>query len=156
MGNVYARESTSRPALSPAQQALNEIVEDRTGYAVQGLTVRSNNGEKGLSKLTDVEAPSKSVCRWAITAPAWRCRSPCVAVRRQPGQFRPGAFRCQWPGPVGSQTANGVGVAVAYRDKEQGLKADLGVSPVGFLYSTPIGGVSLNRPSTAIPTTATA
>ena len=44
------------------------------------------------------------------------------------------------------RTANGVGVAVAYRDKEQGLKADLGVSPVGFLYSTPIGGVSLNRP----------
>ena len=47
---------------------------------------------------------------------------------------------------VSSQKDNGVGVAVAYGDKDHGLKADLGVSPVGFLYSTPVGGVSVNRP----------
>ncbi|WP_248798986.1 cellulose biosynthesis protein BcsC [Pseudomonas sp. MWU13-2105] len=146
-GNVYARESTSRPALSPAQQALNEIVEDRSGYVVQGLSVRSNNGEKGLSKLTDVETPfevsvpvgdNSASMALQITPVSLSAGSPS-----DPAQARFGASGLD---PVGSQNANGVGVAVAYRDKEQGLKADLGVSPVGFLYSTPIGGVSLNRP----------
>ncbi|NWA26906.1 BCSC C-terminal domain-containing protein [Pseudomonas gingeri] len=147
LGNIYARESNPRPVLSPAQQALNEIVEDRTGYAVQGLTVRSNNGEKGLSKLTDVETPfevsvpvgdNSASMALQITPVSLSSGSPS-----DPAQARFGASGLT---PVGSQSASGVGVAVAYRDKEQGLKADLGVSPVGFLYSTPVGGVSLNRP----------
>jgi len=147
--NPYARESTPRPALSPAQRALNEIVEDRTGYVAQGLTVRSNNGEKGLSKLTDIEAP------FEVSVPVGD-NSASMALQITPVSLSSGSpdssnsaqarFGASGLDPVGSQTAKGVGVAVAYQDKEQGLKADLGVSPVGFLYSTPIGGVSLNRP----------
>ncbi|KIH81804.1 cellulose biosynthesis protein BcsC [Pseudomonas batumici] len=147
--NPYARESTPRPTLSPAQRALNEIVEDRTGYVAQGLTVRSNNGEKGLSKLTDIEAP------FEVSVPVGD-NSASMALQITPVSLSSGSpdssksaqarFGASGLDPVGSQTANGVGVAVAYRDKEQGLKADLGVSPMGFLYSTPIGGVSLNRP----------
>ena len=147
LGDPYARESTSRPTLSPAQQALNEIVEDRTGYAVQGLTVRSNNGEKGLSKLTDVEAPFEvSVPVGDNSASMALQITPVSLSSGSPGNSAQARFGASGLDPVGSQTASGVGVAVAYRDKEQGLKADLGVSPMGFLYSTPIGGVSLNRP----------
>ncbi|NWB84667.1 cellulose synthase subunit BcsC-related outer membrane protein [Pseudomonas gingeri] len=143
----YARESTSRPTLSPAQQALNEIVEDRTGYAVQGLTVRSNNGEKGLSKLTDVEAPFEvSVPVGDNSASMALQITPVSLSSGSPGNSAQARFGASGLDPVGSQTASGLGVAVAYRDKEQGLKADLGVSPMGFIYSTPIGGVSLNRP----------
>jgi len=146
-GDPYARESTSRPTLSPAQQALNEIVEDRTGYAVQGLTVRSNNGEKGLSKLTDVEAPFEvSVPVGDNSASMALQITPVSLSSGSPGNSAQARFGASGLDPVGSQTANGIGVAVAYRDKEQGLKADLGVSPMGFIYSTPIGGVSLNRP----------
>ena len=34
---------------------------------------------------------------------------------------------------------------VGYEMPSQGLKADIGVSPLGFLYSTPVGGVSIDR-----------
>lgn len=38
-------------------------------------------------------------------------------------------------GVPGTQSANGVGVAVTYR--MQGLSVDLGTTPIGFQYSNP-------------------
>ncbi|WP_191486069.1 cellulose biosynthesis protein BcsC [Pseudomonas sp. FEN] len=146
-GNPYARDNGPRTDLSPAQLALNEIVEDRSGYVVQGLTVRSNNGEKGLSKLTDIETPFEvSVPVGDNSASMALQITPVALSSGSPGDSAQARFGASGLDPVGSQNANGVGVAVAYRDKDQGLKADLGVSPLGFIYSTPIGGVSLNRP----------
>lgn len=49
-------------------------------------------------------------------------------------------------GAIGQQKDNGVGLAVAYENPALGLKSDLGTSPLGFLYSTVIGGISLDRP----------
>ena len=48
--------------------------------------------------------------------------------------------------PVGRQNDTGVGLAVAWENAASGVKADLGVSPMGFLYSTAVGGISLERP----------
>ncbi|WP_164290745.1 cellulose synthase subunit BcsC-related outer membrane protein, partial [Pseudomonas viridiflava] len=45
------------PTLSPARRALDGLLRDRSAYLVQGLSVRSNNGESGLSKITDVQTP---------------------------------------------------------------------------------------------------
>src|SRR5690606_17518832 len=49
-------------------------------------------------------------------------------------------------GSVGRQKDHGVGLALAWERPSEGLKTDLGVSPMGFLYSTVVGGISLDRP----------
>ena len=137
--------SIDSPELSPARRALDTILRDRTGYVVQGLSARSNNGEKGLSKITDVEAP-------------FEARMPVgdntVALRVTPVHLTSGAvkgFAAQRFGggtndELGKQSDSGVGFAIAVENPDQGLKADLGVSPIGFTYKTWIGGVSVARP----------
>lgn len=137
--------SIDSPELSPARRALDTILRDRTGYVVQGLSVRSNNGEKGLSKITDVEAP-------------FEARMPVgdntVALRVTPVHLSAGSVKAEslsrfgkgGTEPAGSQSDSGVGLAVAFENPDQGLKADVGVSPLGFLYNTLVGGVSVSRP----------
>lgn len=131
--------------LSPARRALDTILRDRTGYLVQGLSVRSNNGESGLSKITDVEAP-------------FEARMPVgdlnVALRVTPVHVSSGSVKSDsatrfgggTANPAGSQSDTGVGLAVAVENPDEGLKADIGVSPLGFLYDTIVGGASVSRP----------
>ncbi|WDU61992.1 cellulose synthase subunit BcsC-related outer membrane protein [Pseudomonas poae] len=134
------------PTLSPARRALDGLLRDRSGYLVQGLSVRSNNGESGLSRITDVETP-------------FEARMPVgdynVALRATPVSLSSGTVKAisaarfgAGAGTDGSQRENGVGLAVAVEDPAQGVKADIGVSPLGFTYSTVVGGVSVNRPFT--------
>ena len=137
--------SVDSPELSPARRALDTILRDRTGYVVQGLSVRSNNGEKGLSKITDVEAP-------------FEARMPVgdntVAVRVTPVHLSAGSVKSEALSrfgngsntPAKTQSDTGVGLAVAFENPDEGLKADIGTSPLGFTYSTFIGGVSVARP----------
>lgn len=137
--------SIDSPELSPARRALDTILRDRTGYVVQGLSVRSNNGEKGLSEITDVEAP-------------FEARMPVgnntVALRVTPVHLSAGSVSDDAASRFGSgratsprsQSDTGVGLAVAFENPDEGLKADVGVSPVGFTYSTYVGGVSVSRP----------
>lgn len=147
--NVYARESDDAPRtdLSPAQVALNDILRERSPTVTQGVTVRSNNGEKGLSKLTDVETPLQATMPVGDGTDTVAVRVTPVALSAgTPGSNAVARFGASGTDSVGSQKANGVGVAVAYNNKDQGIKADAGVSPLGFIYSTPVGGVSVNRP----------
>jgi len=136
---------------SPAQLALDEILQERSGYIAQGLSVRSNNNESGLSKLTDVETPFEA------NLPAGDNR---VALRVTPVSLHAGSVQSDSltrfgsglaGGSPGSQQANGVGMAVAVENPEHGIKADIGVSPVGFTYNTVIGGVSLDQPLVSSP-----
>lgn len=200
-GNPFVAPDPSKPydsraGMSAAARALDEIREERSPYVVQGLTVRSNDSESGLSKITDVQAPLE------INFPAGDSR---VALRVTPvslnaggiddnakTRFGSGALGASAEianiastrsalqavdvttltpaeltahneslaaldgrignalsgvtGPVGRQRDSGVGLAAAWESKPNGLKADIGVSPMGFLYSTVIGGVSLDRP----------
>ncbi|ONH54328.1 Tetratricopeptide repeat-containing protein [Pseudomonas cedrina] len=135
------------PTLSPAQRALDSMLRDRSGYLVQGLSVRSNNGESGLSRMTDVETP-------------FEARMPVgdynVALRVTPVSLSSGSvkavsdtrFGTGSTGGAGSQRENGVGLAVAVENPGEGLKADIGVSPLGFTYDTVVGGASVSRPFT--------
>lgn len=134
-----------RDQASSAQQALNRILEQRSGFVSQGLAVRSNNSESGLSKLTVVETPLE------INVPAGDNR---VAVRVTPVSLNAGSVKSDagarfgggTAGAAGSQSDKGVGLAVAFERPEEGLKADIGTTPVGFKYSTVAGGVSVDRP----------
>ncbi|MEL7557321.1 cellulose biosynthesis protein BcsC [Stutzerimonas chloritidismutans] len=150
-GNPFAVPPTPvdpRANLSPAARALAEITEARSPYLVQGLQVSGNDSESGLGRLTRIEAPAEA------NLPVGNGR---VAVRVTPvalnasgvdedARSRFGAGPLASTDSPGSQKASGVGIGVAYTDEGTGLKADLGTTPLGFLYDTTVGGVSLERP----------
>jgi cellulose synthase operon protein C len=146
-----ARPSDPQQGMSTAAKALDNILQERSAFVAQGLNVRSNNSESGLGNMTDIEAPFEA------NIPAGDNR---LAVRVTPVSLNAGSVSDEaasrfGSGPVasqanptasvGSQKAQGVGLAVAFEDPSAGLKADLGVSPMGFLYSTAVGGVSVER-----------
>lgn len=140
-----------RQGMSPAERALDDIVQTRSPYVVQGLSVRSNNGESGLSKMTGVEAPleasfpvgdNRLVLRVTPVSLDADSVSSEAAVRFGGG---PEASKANPTASIGSQKDSGVGLAVAFESPSEGLKADLGTTPQGFLYSTAVGGVSLDR-----------
>ena len=170
--NGVARTAPA-PAIDPRaaiQTELDTLREARSPQIKQGVTFRGNDSESGLGKITDVEAPLEISVPWNDDRLALRITpvslnaggvsselssssrfggitdamatailaEPLPSLREQADEF--------YIDSPGSQKDSGVGVAVAYENPSQGLKADVGVSPVGFLYSTPVGGVSLDRP----------
>lgn len=141
-----SRTASVSEDVSPAQLALNKIVQERSAYITQGVSIRSNNSEAGLSKLTDIETPLE------INIPLDESR---IALRVTPVSLNAGSVGgdalqrfgsgAQSDG-AGSQTAKGVGLSVAIQRPADGLKADLGTTPLGFKYTTAIGGISVDRP----------
>ncbi|WP_416770917.1 cellulose synthase subunit BcsC-related outer membrane protein [Pseudomonas sp. RHF3.3-3] len=155
VGNPFAAGRRAGEAaqqdLSPAQLALNEILQERSAYVAQGLSVRSNNNESGLSKLTDVEAPFEANLPAGDNRVALRV-TPVSLHAGSAHDYSLGRFGSGLPsGSPGSQQANGVGLAVAVDSPPHGIKADIGVSPVGFTYNTVIGGISLEQPLVSSP-----
>ena len=167
--------SDPRAGLSDAARALDDILQERSAYVAQGLEVRSNDNESGLGKLTSVQSPLEinfpvGSDRLAVRVTPVSLRAGDVG---DDAKARFGGVGSSLPamldfinndpsgsdrdaviakadeltlGSTGSQRDSGVGLAVAWEDPETGLKADLGVSPMGFLYSTAVGGISVNRP----------
>ncbi|MCU1727125.1 cellulose synthase subunit BcsC-related outer membrane protein [Pseudomonas sp. 7P_10.2_Bac1] len=177
-GDFAAQGAGVAPASDPQEQArqamqtaLTEIKQERSPRITQGVAIRSNDSESGLSKMTDVEAPLE------INLPVGDDR---VALRVTPVSLNAGSVgdsaKTRFGGPneaqiaavktvlagadpkpadlaaasgvngsAGRQKDSGVGVSVGYEMPAEGLKADIGVSPLGFLYSTPVGGVSIDR-----------
>jgi len=142
--------STSAPATgdaSAAQQALNDLLQSRSGYMHQGVDIRSNDSEPGLSKLTDVETP------FEINIPAGdgRLAARITPVTLDAGSMSDDSARRFGGGAssaagAGKQRDEGVGIGLAYARPDDGLKADVGTTPLGFQYSTAVGGVSVERP----------
>jgi len=134
-------------ALTPAQRALNDIVQSRSAAVTQGVIIRGNSSEAGLSQLTDVEAPLE------INLPVGENR---LALRVTPVSLNAGdmtteaATRFGGGGSsatgVGSQNAHGVGLSAAYELSEVGLKGDIGTTPLGFKYANVVGGLTLEQP----------
>ncbi|WP_249675138.1 cellulose biosynthesis protein BcsC [Pseudomonas abieticivorans] len=131
---------------SPAQQALDTLLRERSAYVRQGLSIRSNDSEAGLSKLTDIQAPLE------IDLPVGDDR---VALRVTPVSLNAGSANSEAlarfgtaadSGSPGSQKAQGTGVALAWKQPGTGLRTDLGITPLGFEYSTAVGGISIERP----------
>lgn len=138
------------------EREMDSLREARSPQIKQGVTFRGNNGESGLSRITDVETP------FEISFPV---RDDRMALRVTPvslnagglnandsGYTRFGGFTQGLPiaadASVGSQMDSGVGLAVAYEMPSLGLKADLGSSPIGFQETNVVGGISLDRPFT--------
>lgn len=156
--NPFAAEQEnvdSRTRMSPAERALDDVLQQRSGFFVQGLEVQTNDSESGLSKLTTITGPSE------VNIPIGDNR---LAVRVTPVSLNAGSISGEAAsrfggGPAasaanpgaspGSQKDTGIGLALAFEMPAEGLKADLGTTPLGFLYSTAVGGVSVDRPFTS-------
>ncbi|MBC9249906.1 hypothetical protein A9179_06415 [Pseudomonas alcaligenes] len=144
-------EIDPRAGMSEAARALDDILQQRSPYLVQGVSGRSNDSESGLSKLTAVEAPFEASMPLGDNRLAVRV----TPVSLNAGSLDENAYDRFGGGPAaslakpgvspGSQKDSGVGLAVAFDSPGEGLKADLGTTPQGFLYSTAVGGVSLER-----------
>ncbi|GGI16518.1 cellulose biosynthesis protein BcsC [Oxalicibacterium faecigallinarum] len=142
-----ARSATA--ASSPAQSALDEILQERSAYVVQGVNIRSNDSEPGLSKLTDVQMPLE------VNMPVGDGSSR-LALRITPVLLSAGTMNADAatrfgdttlpPSAVGSRREEGVGIALSYELRDLGLKADIGTTPMGFEYNNVVGGVSIERP----------
>lgn len=149
--NDDTAEVDPRAGMSEAARALDDIMQQRSPYLVQGLTVRTNDSESGLSKITDIQAPFEASMPLGDNRLAVRV----TPVALNAGSVGEGARDRFGGGPVatlanpgvapGSQKDSGVGLAVAFDNPGAGFKADLGTTPQGFLYSTAVGGVSLER-----------
>lgn len=139
-----------RAGMSEAAKALSDVNQERSAYVAQGLEVSGNDSESGLGRLVNVQAPIEA------SAPVGDSR---VALRVTPVSLNAGSpsgeaatrFGGGGDGKVGSQKDSGVGVALAFENKPSGVKADIGTTPQGFLYSTLVGGVSVERPVAGNP-----
>jgi len=153
------------------QSALDQIDQERSPRITQGVTFRSNDSESGLSKITDVETPLEISLPMGDDRIALRVTPVSLnagglsdsahslfggfndaqvaelqgLLSTNPSASQLDAFTAGIDGSVGRQKDSGVGLAVAYESLSLGLKTDLGTSPMGFLYSTAVGGISLDR-----------
>ncbi|OWT74281.1 MULTISPECIES: cellulose biosynthesis protein BcsC [unclassified Achromobacter] len=137
------------PDTSPGtlRQELDEVMQERSPEMRAGAFVRSNNGESGLSKLTEVDAPVEALIpagdgKVSLRAtPVWLNAGGIDS--NSVNRFGGGAAT----GSPGRQRDNGVGVSAGYQ--MQGLSADVGATPLGFEYSNVVGGVRINGPISA-------
>ena len=133
--------------------ALDEIRQDRAPEILVGAQYRQNNGTSGTSQLSDTETPIE--IRFPVgdgkvalqVTPVWLNAGALASDFYSQSTFGGGPFSAlsQFDGllsPPGTQSANGVGVAVAYR--MQGLTVDLGTTPLGFQYSNFTGGLKFD------------
>lgn len=142
-------EVDPRAGMSEAARALDDILQQRSAYVVQGVTVRRNDSEDGLSKMTDIQTPIEA----SMPVGDQRLALRVTPVHLDAGKLDTEASKRYGTGladgasavDMGRQKDSGVGLAVAWESESHGLKADLGVSPLGFLYSTAVGGISLER-----------
>jgi tetratricopeptide (TPR) repeat protein len=132
------------------EQELADIQQARSPLVTVGTTMRQHSGQAGLSKLVDVESPvtvqfpvGEGEARGFVQATPVTLRSGQPANTDQAaGRFGGGPAAMQAGNSAGNQRASGVGVAVGY--ESNGIKVDVGSTPVGFRQQNVVGGVRLN------------
>ena len=146
-GQSAAQAMLAEDGVSPAQRALNDIQQSRASHVAQGLNIRSNDSEPGLSKLSDVEMPFEANLPVGEGRLALRVTPVALSAGSMSDEAatRFGGGGASATG-VGSQRDEGVGFGIAYARPEAGFKADIGSTPIGFEYKTAVGGISIERP----------
>lgn len=175
--SARALDDLDRAVVNPDPRAaiekeLGSVRESRSPQIKQGATIRGNNGESALSKITDVETPFEISFpvgddRMAVrVTPVWLnagtihepsggklrfgglTEAQGNALLDLPLDEQSAALTSAAGESIGTQKDAGAGVAVAYEMPSLGLNVDLGTSPVGFRYTNVVGGISLDRPFT--------
>src|SRR5690606_11756162 len=134
------------------QDELAELQQERSPDITLGTTVRSRDGESGMSGFTDVQAPlearlpvgdGKLALRVTpVSLSSDSMRADFNTTSRFGGGPEAGLQTAGGVGPgVGVQDATGVGVSVAY--KGENVEADIGTTPLGFQEAGVVGGLRL-------------
>lgn len=152
---------TESTRLSALNQELSELRDLRNPQITLSTTGRSNNGESGLSKLNDLQ--TSLLVRMPVQDGTLALEA--TAVQLKSGEVDPSYYNSdrfgagpvaiyddvaknnRWgdpraldnSGPSGKQRDSGIGVSVAY--EYQGLRVDLGTTPLGFRRTNLIGGI---------------
>ncbi len=146
------------------RQELATLQDMRNPEVRFGVFGRNNNGEEGLSKLSEVQAPLEvrlPVGDGTLALQATAVRLDAGSVDSDfynSSRFGGGpvaiydaiAQNNQWGsvqalnshGPTGKQRDSGVGLSVAY--EQSGLRVDLGTTPLGFQRTNFIGGLKFD------------
>ncbi|GAA0521636.1 cellulose synthase subunit BcsC-related outer membrane protein [Pigmentiphaga sp. GD03639] len=138
-----------------AMDELNDIQQARSPALTVGGTVRTRQGEEGLGKLTDIQAPIEY--RFPVGDGRMALRATPVSLDAgTPGSSYDASSRFG-AGPVaalqqaagstggaGSQSQSGVGLAVAYESER--LQADVGTTPLGFRHTDINAGLKFKGP----------
>ncbi len=147
---AQAGKPDPRAGMSQAARALSDIQQERSAYVVQGLEVSGNDSESGLGRMSSVQTPFEASAPVGDSRVALRV-TPVALNAGSPSSEAATRFGSGGTTKVGSQKASGVGVAVAFENQPSGVKADIGTTPQGFLYSTLVGGASIERPLAGNP-----
>lgn len=146
-------ESPTQAQLRNLQTEISDIESQRgRPEFTAGMVVRSRNGEKGTSSLTDTEFPMQ--LRMDLGDGTLTANVTPVSLRTGGIDTSFNSISRFGGGPVvataqpgasaGGQNASGVGVGVGY---EQGnLAVDIGTTPMGFQYTDVNGGVRYRMP----------
>lgn len=146
---VLDRNRTDSKDRKELLKEIGELRASRTPYVEAGLTLRSRDGEEGLDRLYDVEAPveigfpATEGGRFKVRAVPVYLDGGTVSGRNLPlygGMGLALANGLASPNLRYENSESGVAVAVAYEAGE--FKADIGSSPLGFPVETLVGGVN--------------
>lgn len=159
--NQATTQTVTSSRLNDLNQELSDLRELRNPELMLATTGRSNNGESGLSKLTDLET-SLSV---RLPAGDGKLALEATAVKLKSGELDQNYYSLDRFGggpvaiydgiaqsgrwgdtqalntiaPSGKQQDSGIGLSAAY--EYQGLRVDIGTTPLGFRESNIVGGV---------------
>ncbi|OXR50704.1 cellulose synthase [Pusillimonas sp. T2] len=159
--NQAAAEIVASSRLTALNKELADLRDLRNPEVKLATTGRSNNGESGLSKLTDMQT-SLSV---QMPVGDGKLTLEATAVKLKSGEISQNYYSLdrfgggpvaiydgiaqsgQWGNaqalntitPSGKQQDSGVGLSAAY--EYQGLKVDIGTTPLGFIRNNIIGGL---------------
>ncbi|QHI98926.1 hypothetical protein GT347_13575 [Xylophilus rhododendri] len=153
VGPVARDSDPGRAQLQSLQREIADIEAQRGRPEISaGLVVRSRQGEKGMSTLTDTELPIQlrmdlgdGTLTGHVTPVALRTGTLDTAFNSI-SRFGGGpVVATAQPGvSAGDQNQSGLGVGVGY---EQGnLAVDIGTTPMGFRYTDVNGGVRYRLP----------
>lgn len=131
---------------------LAELQQERSPDITVGTTVRSRDGEAGMSGFTDVQAPLEarlpagdgklSLRVTPVSLSSDTMRTDFNTTSRFGGGPEAALHAVGGAGPnAGIQDATGVGVGVAY--KGENVEADIGTTPLGFQEAGVVGGLRL-------------
>jgi len=134
---------------------LNDIRQERTPTIAVAPTVRSRQGEAGLSELSDISAPVEMKLPVGDGKFAVRVTPVAIDAGTPAGDYATNSRFGGGPvaalaqanrsvGSAGSQSETGLGVGIGYVGDR--VEADIGSSPLGFRYTTLNGGLRLKGP----------
>lgn len=166
---VLANGVVMSPRLEELRKELYSLQESANPEVRVGVFGRSNNGEKGTSRVNEISAPLEvrlpaldgtvSVRATPVTIDAGRVGTgyydssrfgggPAAAVQHAVNSVAPGSNADAYLHALNGaevekrQRDSGIGLSVGYAT--QGLSADIGTTPLGFQRTNVVGGIKLD------------